>query len=81
MLGQFYENLGVGVAEVAAEESSETTTTVVSLIFPKETPVYPDDLHHPENFDDVFLSLSGAKALLIDLKDAVNAAVSGQPLN
>lgn len=76
--GTYYEAVGVGVASISMDEDAEKGTPVVSLIFPKEVPVYPNDLEHEDNFEDVFLSIAAAKTLLIDLRDAVEAAVSGK---
>ena len=80
-MGAYYEAVGVGVASVSMDENAEKGTMVVSLIFPKEVPVYPDDLEHEDNFEDVFLSIAAAKTLLIDLRDAVESAVTGKPFN
>jgi hypothetical protein len=76
--GTFYNAVGVGVATISTEPDSEKGQPAVSLIFPKDVPVYPDDLNHEDNFEDVFLSVAAAKTLLIDLRDAVEAAVSGK---
>lgn len=75
--GSYYTSIGVGVATVSTNENAENGSRAVSLIFPKDVPVYPDDPHHEENFEEVFMSISAAKSLLIDLNDAVNAAISG----
>jgi hypothetical protein len=77
--GKFYESVGVGVASVSPTEDAEHATTVVSLVFPKEIMVRPDDPFHDDNYEDVFISIAAAKTLLIDLRDAVEAAVSGRP--
>ena len=80
MVGVFYQAVGVGVASVAfSDEEDSPTQAVVSLMFPKSVPVYPDDPEHEDNFNDVFISIPAAKTLLIDLRDAIEAATTGKP--
>lgn len=78
-MGKFYQAVGVGVASVSLDEHAEKGTPVVSLIFPKQEMVYPDDPDHEDNYEDVFISIAAAKTLLIDLRDAVESAVTGNP--
>lgn len=77
MLGKFYEGgVGVGVATISANGQQQQ---VVGLSFPLPEPVRPDDLDHDDNFEDVFIPVAAAKALLIDLRDAIESIVERKP--
>jgi hypothetical protein len=78
MLGKFYQEVCVGVAFVSDTEAGPTQQ-VIGLSFPLPEPVRPDDLNHEDNFEDVFISVSAAKALLIDLRDAIESIVERKP--
>ena len=58
-----YESVGVSAGQTG--EGLE----VVGLLLPKENPM------HDEDFDELFFTLTAAKGLLIDLQDAIDAAV------
>jgi hypothetical protein len=47
------------------------------LGFPKKDMPNPDDPSDCNNYDDMFMSVAAAKALLIDLRDAVDAITMG----
>lgn len=77
MLGKFYEDgVCVGVATISVNGQQQQ---VVGLSFPLPEPVRPDDLDHEDNFEDVFIPVAAAKALLIDLRDAVESIVERKP--
>ena len=78
MLGNYYEGVGVGVAEASLQEDGPTSP-VVGLAFPIPDPPYPSEPDHPDNFEDVFISVSAAKSLLIDLKDAIDSIIEKRP--
>ncbi|WP_417737228.1 hypothetical protein [Rosistilla oblonga] len=52
---------------------------VIGLSFPLPEPVRPDDPNHDDNFEDVFLPVSTAKSLLVDLRDAIDSVVENKP--
>lgn len=78
MLGKFYEGVCVGVASVSSSEGGPQQQ-VIGLSFPLPEPVRPDDLEHEDNFEDVFIPVAAAKALLVDLRDAVESIVERKP--
>ncbi len=78
MLGKCYDIVCVGVASVSAEEGGEPVP-VIGLSFPLPEPVRPDDPNHDDNFEDVFLPVSTAKSLLVDLRDAIDSVVENKP--
>lgn len=78
-VGRFYEAVGtmMGVAKVSNEEGVKKDLPVIGLIFQLDNPPFPDDPNRDENYHHAFISVSAAKALLLDLRDAVEVAVSG----
>lgn len=76
MLGKFYESVCVGVASVSSEENGPQQ--VIGLSFPLPEPLRPDDLDHDDNFEDVFIPVATAKALLIDLRDAIDSIIENK---
>lgn len=67
-----YAVTGVALVEIDGKEAS-----VVSLAFPKENPPYPDEQENMENFDEVLLTVAAAKALIVDVRDALDSILNG----
>ena len=78
MNGKVYDAIGVGVATVESLEG-EGEMDVIGLSFPLFNPPRPDEPNHDDNFEDVFMPVSAAKALLIDLRDAIESVVQRKP--
>lgn len=75
--GKLIAGVGVGVAKVLNPETG-VEGPAIGLMIPKEHPV-DEDPQNINNYDDRFISVAAAKELLIDLKDAIDAVVSGKP--
>lgn len=69
--------IGVGVA-LARDPNSGASMKVIGLSIPKDVQVNADP-EHEDNFDTVFIPVDVAKALLIDLTDAVESITHGKP--
>lgn len=80
MIGDFYDCVCVGVAMGSNTEDGELTP-MVGLSFPLPNPPHPEDPDHSDNFEDVFLSVAAAKAMLVDLRDAVDSIVEKKPFS
>jgi hypothetical protein len=76
MLGSFYEVVCVGTATV---NDGGKEKPVIGLSFPIANPPKPDDPEADENYEDVFISIAAAKAMLVDLRDAIEAAQARKP--
>jgi hypothetical protein len=76
-IGKLIAGVGVGVATVCNPETG-AEGPAIGLMIPKEHPV-DENPENIDNYDDRFISVAAAKELLINLKDAIDAIVSGKP--
>ncbi len=79
MLGKYIAGAGVGFGVVTNPDTAKEEPSI-SLIIPKEYPV-DDDPENPENYEDLFMSIASAKALLIDLREIIEEFDSGKLMN
>lgn len=71
-IGRFYRELGVGVSRV---EFDGNTQPMISLYFWKIN-AKTDDPSDLRNYERICLTVPGAKSLLIDVKDAIDAHIT-----
>lgn len=69
-IGRFYRELGVGVSKVTFDDGGEQP--MVSLYFWKLN-ARNDDPEDMDNYERVCITVPGAKSLLIDVRDAIDA--------
>jgi len=71
--------IGVGMA-ILGKPGELNELKAVSLFWPKAEPV-TDDPDDPVNFDNLFITIAGAKELILDLQGAVDALIEGKAFN
>ena len=58
-----YEDVGILAG------TTDTGVPVVGILLPKEDPLHDDDCH------EIIFTVTAAKALMVDLQDAINVAI------
>lgn len=76
MLGKLHDWVSVGAAK--GQGDSEKPVVMIGLGFPnKELDMEDPNAMSPENFDDQFITLAAAKALVMDLQETIDAIMNG----
>ena len=69
--------INVGMC-LLGKPGEENTLKAIALSWPKAEIVDPDDLENPDNYEDILITLAGAKRLILDMQGAVDAIIQGK---
>ena len=73
----FYQDIQANPTRVGLSED-EMNTPAIGVSLSKEEFPRPDDLTHPDNFNEFYISLPAAKALMVDLRNSIEALEKGE---
>jgi len=69
--------INVGMC-LLGKPGEEKTIKAIGLSWSKAEIVDPDHPENPDNYEDIFITLAGAKRLILDIQGAIDEIVKGR---